>query len=701
MSTSERMALQIDTPIQFVKGVGPKFGSILEKRGIHTVHDLLTQYPRGYEDRRAVRFIANLAPQQVVSLRAKIQSVRSFRLGKSHKKIWDVTLSDSSGRISAKFFRVPYRGYFERLQPHQTVRVAGRVISYKGRLEFHHPDLHPIGDEDETQDELLPLYSESEGLTPSRLRNLIQTALGDGKESLDIPDPLPASILERYQLIGRAQALREIHKPPLHEAELFECFRSSAQRRLIFDEFFQLELVLAQKKSLAQQITRKKLVASGDWVQRVKAQLPFQLTEGQSQALAETLEDLKRPRPMQRLIQGDVGSGKTVVALLAAVWACEAGAQVALMAPTEILAEQHYHSAQRLLGSSGLRIGLLVGAMKAQEREEGLRALRSGETQICIGTQALIQESVEFSNLGLVIVDEQHRFGVEQRQILKQKGDLPHFLVMTATPIPRTLAMTVYGDLDISLIRERPKNRMSVVTRKVFESQRDKMMAFVRGQLQKGRQAYFVYPLVEETESAGEALKNATDECGRIRKELSPYRVDLLHGQMKSAEKDEVMERFRRAETQVLVATTVIEVGVDVPNATVMVVEHAERFGLSQLHQLRGRVGRGHEKSFCFLMQGYAQSQEALRRSEIMESTDDGFKIAEYDLEMRGPGEFLGVRQSGLAGFKLANLVRDAEILSLARQAAFDIIRQDPQLLRPEYQLLKGGLHRQLALWVG
>ena len=388
-----------------------------------------------------------------------------------------------------------------------------------------------------------------------------------------------------------------------------------------------------------------------------------------------------------------MGSGKTLVCFMAAVYAAESGYQTCLMAPTEILAEQHYKNACKLLEPLGIRISLLVGKTKAAERREVLADLQAGNVDLIIGTHALIENEVQFTNLGLVIIDEQHRFGVEQRGVLKNKGNSPHFLVMTATPIPRTLAMTVYGDLDVSIIDEMPAGRSPIQTRAIFENKRPQALQFMLEQLQKGRQAYFVYPLVEESEKID--LKNAVEEFEKLKVQYPTVKFGLLHGKMKPDEKDQVMTQFRRHEIQVLVSTTVIEVGVDVPNANIMIIEHAERFGLSQLHQLRGRVGRGEYKSFCILIMGYAVSEEGKQRTEMMEKTSDGFKIAEFDLEMRGPGEFMGTRQSGLSGFKMANLVRDMAILQQAREAAFEVLKKDPKLAYQDNKGLRDELLRE------
>jgi ATP-dependent DNA helicase RecG len=468
---------------------------------------------------------------------------------------------------------------------------------------------------------------------------------------------------------------------------------------VIFDEFFLVELNLAIRKAGIEKEKSTPIKSAGGWAEKLKSSLPFELTGAQLRAYGEIVTDLRKPHPMHRLVQGDVGSGKTLVALMSAAFAAEGGMQTALMVPTEILAEQHLGNAKKYLEPLGMKVGLLTGTVKSKERAAVLQDLKDGKIHVLIGTHALIEDDVEFRKLGLVVIDEQHRFGVEQRTKLKRKGLSPHFLVMTATPIPRTLAMTVYGDLDVSLIDELPKGRQPIVTRKTYQSKRDLVMGFVRDHVEKGRQAYIVYPLIEESETLD--LKNALEEHEKVSEGFPQFKVGLLHGRMKPQEKDDVMNRFRRGEIQILVSTTVIEVGVDVPNANIMVIEHAERFGLSQLHQLRGRVGRGEYKSYCVLVLGYALSEEARARADIMESTNDGFKVAEADLEMRGPGEFLGTRQSGLPGFKMANLVRDVRILQDARAAAFEVIAADPHLKSLENAALRVKLDAVLKTWVG
>lgn len=688
------MSLRPETEVQFVKGVGPKLGSLLQKRGIHNVYDLIHYYPRSYEDRRAIHSISSLQPDQMISLKAKVLKVRSIPLGRSKRLMYEVVIYDQTGSISCKFFRVPYKGYFERFQPHQEVRLIGKLTLYKGRKEFHHPDLHPISEEEEIENILFPIYIETEGLPSKKIRALIERAL-DAEER----DPFPEWLIKKYDLLPQKDAVRLVHFPDSEIAEQYLNFRSPAQRRIIFQELFWMEMQIAIRRQGLQKEKSLALKFDGHLQKQIISNLPFELTGAQTRAIEEIQSDIKKPHPMHRLVQGDVGSGKTMVAFITAANAIEAGVQVAIMAPTEILAEQHFNNAKKVFEPLGVKVGLLTSQLKAADKKQQLENLKNGVTQIMVGTHALIQKEVQFQKLGYVVIDEQHRFGVEQRQELKQKGLFPHFLVMTATPIPRTLAMTAYGDLDVTIINEMPRGRQPIVTRKAFESKRPQVMGFIREQLQKGRQAYVVYPLIEESEAID--LKNATEEFEKLKKIFSEFKLGLLHGKMKPKEKEEIMNQFRRNEIQVLVSTTVIEVGVDVPNANIILIEHAERFGLAQLHQLRGRVGRGEHKSYCILSLGYALSEEAVKRAEIMESTQDGFKIAEEDLIIRGPGEFLGRRQSGLPGFKMANLVRDLPILSEARAAAKELLSRDEKLSKDEHYFIKRHLQEQSRNWVG
>lgn len=704
------MPLKLDTPIQFIKGVGPKLGDLLHKKGINTVQDLLEWYPRAYEDRRSARNIASLKPDELVSLRAEILGVHSFNMGASKRKMYDIVIRDGTGKIHCKFFRIPYKGFFERFHPGHKVRVIGKVTHFRGQIQFQHPDIQDdTPDADTNENTILPIYEETEGLSTRQLCKLIQLSIGEVKDLPEITgkaapvtkrygaiaplepyDKLPNWLVTKYDLAKRFEAVCNLHSPPPTHYQEFLDRKSKFHKRIIFEEFFWLELMLAAKKTGFKKEHAQALKKDFSLVKKLTASLPFEFTNAQKRALTEIADDLAKPHPMHRLVQGDVGSGKTLVALAAALVAKANGLQTAIMVPTEILAEQHFQNSKKFLEPLGLTVGLLTGSQKQSERKQTFELLKQGAIDLCVGTHALIQDEVEFKDLGLVVIDEQHRFGVHQRNALKQKGMSPHFLVMTATPIPRTLAMTVYGDLDVSVIDELPKGRAPIQTRVVYENKRREVMNFVRDQLIKGRQAYIVYPLVEESEKID--LKDAVSALEQIKDEFKEYKVALLHGKMKSAEKEEIMRDFRDKKTHILVSTTVIEVGVDVPNANIMVIEHAERFGLSQLHQLRGRVGRGEHKSFCILMLGRAVSEESKERSQIMERTTNGFEIAEADLELRGPGEFMGTRQSGLTGFKMANLVRDMQILQEARAAAFETLERDPDLKSPEHLYLRAEL---------
>lgn len=684
------MALRLDSEIQYLKGVGPKLGALFSKHGFKTVEDLFSFYPRAYEDRRAARNIGSLRADEVVSLKAQIVAVSSYNLGRSSRKIYDVLLRDISGQIHCKYFRVPYKGYFERFRPHQEVRLVGKVTNYRGRLEFHHPDIKDLDPDEEQGDQLIPLYTEIDGFSTVKLMKLLRFAFSQLPEDQWPEEKFPAWLLKEEGLLSRREALRKIHFPNPEESEKLFAMQAEAQKRIIFEEFFWLELLLAAKKNGFKKEKTKIVSGDGKKVKQLLEKLPFSLTGAQARAFKDIHEDFARGYAMHRLVQGDVGCGKTLVALLASVSLAESGQQSCLMVPTEILAEQHFKNAQKYLEGLGVIPALLTGKTKQSERKIILEQLIRGEIHLLIGTHALIEEWVKYKDLALVIIDEQHRFGVEQRAQLKSKGVSPHFLVMTATPIPRTLAMTVYGDLDVSVIDEMPPGRSPIQTRAIYESKRMQALQFMQDQIKKGRQAYIIYPLVDESEKID--LKNAMTEFENLGQQFPQLRFGLLHGKLKPAEKDEVMDRFRRHELDVLVSTTVVEVGVDIPNANIILIEHAERFGLSQLHQLRGRVGRGEFKSFCILILGYAVSEESRQRAEFMEKTSDGFKIAEFDLELRGPGEFLGTRQSGLSGFKMANLVRDILILQRARDAAFKILQMDPKLSRPENAFLRAEL---------
>jgi len=616
------------------------------------------------------------------------------------KKVFEVLVSDGSGMIKLKWFHGHERYLKDRFQKGRRLIFSGEVRWFNSQKEIHHPDVEMVeGDIEEDYlnfKRIVPIYSETEGLYQRTLRRLMKVIVEGYSDELK--SPIPTEILERQDLIDFSEAFRRVHFPPDGESiEQLNLHRSDGHRRIIFDEFFFLELGLALRKRGVALEKGLSFKTEGHLAKQLLQRLSFQLTPSQERTLSEIVADMEKPHPMNRLIQGDVGSGKTVVAVLAALRVVECGYQAAIMAPTEVLAEQHYLTIHRWVEPLGVKVALLTSNVKGLEREEIYRHIRGGEVQIVIGTHAVIQEQVEFHRLGLAIIDEQHKFGVVQRGLLKKKGENPDVLVMTATPIPRTLAMTLYGDLDISLIDELPPGRMPVTTKIFPESARNRVYRIIEEEVKRGRQAFLVYPLVEESEKLD--LKNATQMAEHLQKEVfGSFRVGLLHGRMKSEEKEAIMMEFKERKIDILVATTVIEVGIDIPNASVMVIEHAERFGLSQLHQLRGRIGRGNYPSQCILLAQYRSSEEARIRLQAMERSNDGFKIAEQDLELRGPGDFFGIRQSGLPDFRVAHILRDTAILIEARKEAFRLVQEDPHLENPYHAGLKEALQQR---WKG
>jgi ATP-dependent DNA helicase RecG len=640
-----------------------------------TVEDLLLYLPMRYEDRSNLAHIADLTDGVEAAVAVEVRVAGTYKVGKGGKhKIFELSGTDETGRIRAYWWNQPY---LEKIFPR-----GSRVIlygqwkhdSYRNGLTVENPEYEMIDEESDTADihmgRRVPVYRKLGDIRTKQLRALFYRLF----ECLDLSaaqDVLPEEILKRNQLPSRVEAIKQVHFPAEDTTlELYNRCASPAHQRLIFEEFFWLLLALAVKRTDRQRETKVNVIEITDRVrQSVLSVLPFKPTGAQKRSLKEIVDDLVSNSPMNRLLQGDVGSGKTIVATQAIVVAIENGYQAALMVPTEILAEQHARNLKRLFAKTPYRVDLLVGSMPAREKRSLQSAIRDGEVDLAIGTHALIQDNVEFSKLGLVVIDEQHRFGVLQRAELIKRGLKPDVLVMTATPIPRSLTMTIYGDLDISVIDEMPPGRTPVETRVRGENSREQVYNFVAEEVRQGRQCYIVYPLVEESEKLD--LSAATEMAEKLKKEIFPkFSVGLLHGRMKPAEKEEVMRSFIAGDIQILVSTTVIEVGVDVPNASVMLIEHSERFGLSQLHQLRGRVGRGTARSFCILMTSGPKSKEATERLKVMEQTSDGFKIAEKDLELRGPGEILGTRQSGEQVFHIANIVRDRKLLEVARREA-------------------------------
>jgi ATP-dependent DNA helicase RecG len=696
--------LELGTSVQYVKGIGPHRAAILANKGIHTVDDLLHYLPFRYEDRLNPRTVAELRPGEMATVIAEVRNSGIFRT--SRMPIFQLTAGQGRAKLKCLWFNGTYLR--DRFQPGQLVALYGKVdTDRRGELQIVQPQFEILGDasEDGEADDskaamslevgrIVPIY-ESAGqgkLTARWFRRIIRSTL----ESLtpDLPDSIPAAVRARLGLISPTESLWKVHWPDAGESTTdLQSSRTPAHVRLIFEELFFLELGLELRRRQQKSQTGIAFQLDDRVREAIKKILPFHPTSAQKRVLKEIASDMQTSFPMRRLLQGDVGSGKTIVAFEAAIIAIENGYQVALMAPTEILAQQHYFSARQILENAGYRIVLLTGSVEQDRKRDIRRHIAQGNAQLVIGTHALLEEKVEFGKLGLVIVDEQHRFGVMQRlKLMRKSADEseaasgstrittrsaadaePDVLVMTATPIPRTLALTLYGDLDLSVLNELPPGRTPIVTRRISDERSSEVWDFVRKQANAGHQAYVVYPVIEENQET--ELKAALKMYKELsNKTFADLKVGLLHGRLDPELKEQVMRMFQRGELNILVATTVIEVGVDVPNATLMVVEHAERFGLSQLHQLRGRIGRGAAKSFCVLMTGGKISEEGERRLDAMVRTNDGFEIAELDLELRGPGEFFGTRQAGMPDFRVANLIRDRELLEAAKREAAVVV---------------------------
>jgi ATP-dependent DNA helicase RecG len=684
----------LSRPLDSIRGVGPRTASLLARKNLATIEDLLYFLPRRYEDRRRVIRITETVPRIKQTISGKIihADLRFF----GRRKIFEATVDDGHGTLKAKWFKgreAFLRGVF---QPGKRVILTGEVSGFPFEKEMIHPDFEIL---DDNEDQLLhfkrivPVYSETEGLHQKTLRRIIWQVVRDYARFLK--NPIPEEICRKHRLMENSDAIRQIQFPESdQEIESYQEARSDAHRTLIYDEFFFFQLAMALRKRgdlLEKGIAFK---PGGEMLTRFYGALPFTLTSAQKRVIAEIEQDMTSIRNMNRLLQGDVGSGKTVVSMAAVIIACANGYQAAMMAPTEILAEQHYRNLRSWSEAVGLKTELLTGGLKTAEKKELQRRLISGEIDLAVGTHALIQEGVVFRNLGLAVIDEQHRFGVVQRAMLRKKGIIPDVLVMTATPIPRSLAMTVYGDLDVSVIDELPPGKKEIRTKVFFETQRKRVYEIVRREALKGNQIFIVYPLVEASENLD--LKDAKRMAEHLQKEIFPeYRIGLIHGRMKRDEKDRVMAAFIGKQVRILVSTTVIEVGIDIPDASLMVIEHAERFGLSQLHQLRGRVGRSDIPSFCILLAHHSRSDDARRRLRIMEETNDGFRIAEMDLAIRGPGEFMGTKQAGLPDFRVASIIRDGRLLSDAKTDAFALVEDDPRLEKPEHRLLRETLHHR------
>ncbi|MSP12672.1 MAG: ATP-dependent DNA helicase RecG [Chloroflexi bacterium] len=690
----------LQSSVNNINGVSDGYARRLARLGVRTIRDLLYLIPRRYDDFSNLLTISQLMYSQEVTIVGRVDRCEN-RSAKSGRVITEAVVSDMTGSIRVNWFNQP--SIVERMRPTRLVVLSGKVDQYMGRLVLNSPEWEPFQKELIHTGRLVPVYPLTEGLPARWLRTIIKRVV-DGYANR-IPDPLSAEIRKIWRLLPLFQAIQNVHFPESQDR------LTEARRRLAFDEFLVIQIGVLQQRRVWRSQAGRPLQVAQEMVETFKQTLPFEFTGAQNRSLNAILEDIQQPHPMSRLLQGDVGSGKTAVAA-AAMWvAVQNGAQAAMMVPTEILAEQHFQNLTNLFkqpeplpaGTNGEdvlpdqqvtlpRVVLLSGKLSVRDRTAARMLVENGEANIVVGTQALIQEGVEFKDLALVVVDEQHRFGVEQRTALRTKGGNPHMLVMSATPIPRTLALTLYGDLDVSIIDELPPGRQPINTRWLAPRERERAYAFVRRQVNEGHQAFIICPLVEASDKI--AVRAATEEYERLHKDVFPdLNLGLLHGRMKPAEKEAVMQALYRGDLHILVSTAVVEVGIDVPNATVMLVEGAERFGLSQLHQFRGRVGRGQAPSYCLLLSDSidpeGQLPEVRHRLQIIAETQDGFKLAEEDLKLRGPGEFFGTRQSGLPDLKVAKL-SDIRILEDARQAAQYIFERDPDLASPEFSHLVG-----------
>lgn len=685
----------LDTPIEYLKGVGPQKGDVLRKElGIFKFRDLLLYFPFRYVDRSTYQTVGQISNSEgYVQLKGKITKIAE--VGKGRGKRLSAQFSDQTGSVELTWFKGA--SYIKsNLKPNMVFRLYGKPKRYGLKYSIAHPELEEISQIKGDELGLQPVYHSSEKLTRRLLNSkgiesLVQNLLEQLKTT--IPDPLPEWIKKDLNLISRHEGLTQIHKP----VNIDQAKR--AQLRIKFDELFFLQLELLTRKK----ITQKKIKSypfpeiGKPFTEFFDKYLPFELTNAQKKVVREIRKDMSNGKHMNRLLQGDVGSGKTLVALLSVLIAIGNGFQTCVMAPTEILANQHFETFKEMLENTDVKVALLTGSSKTAERKLLHEGLENGEIDILIGTHALIEPKVKYKNLGLAIIDEQHRFGVAQRSKLWQKNTFPpHILVMTATPIPRTLALTFYGDLDVSVIDELPPGRKAIETRHYFESSRLKVLKFIESEIGKGRQVYIVFPLIEESEKMDYANLMAGYESIARRFPRPDFQVSIVHGRMKSEDKDYEMQQFAKGITNIMVATTVIEVGVNVPNASVMIIESAEKFGLSQLHQLRGRVGRGANQSYCVLMTGYKLGENAKKRMETMVRTNDGFELSEVDLKLRGPGDIMGTKQSGELNLKLADLAKDGQIVSIARNKARELFEKDTKLMLPEHQAIAGILRNIL-----
>lgn len=675
----------LDSPLTILPGIGINRANLLKNLTLHSLGDLLYFFPRRYDDYSKLITIDHISEGEVLSIIGSVDSISTFRVKNSNRLITQALITDGSGYLQLKWFNNPY---IERqLKSGMKIIVSGKIEKYLGKYVINHPTWELLDTEHLNTNRIVPVYPLTASITQRTLRNLTHMCVNHWADK--IPDIFPESILHKFNLISLSEALKQIHFP---DNESVICL---ARNRLAFDEVFMMQLGVLRQKHKWESAKAKIYDISSQQLQSFISNLPFILTTSQHQAIEDIRVDLKTGHPMNRLLQGDVGSGKTAVAAAAIAIVCKEGAQSAVMAPTSILANQHYATLQKLLtfpgGFDPDQIKLLTSDTPAQEKTEIKQHILDGKIKILIGTHALIEEPINFHDLQLAIIDEQHRFGVEQRTVLRQKGNHPHLLLTSATPIPRSLALTIYGDLDLSVLDEMPKGRKEVKTKILPPTNKSLAYKIIQDEIHKGHQAFIVYPLIDQTDT--ESTNGAVQEFERLQKDIFPQHIiGLLHGRLRPPEKQTIMEKFRNKEIQILVTTTVIEVGMDIPNATVMLVDSANRFGLAQLHQLRGRIGRGPDESFCFLVSDSADSIEN-ERLQIMESTNNGFLLAEQDLSQRGPGDFLGARQTGFIGFKMVSFT-DTHLIEKARQCAKEIFQEDLNLNLPKHHLIRTAYNR-------
>ncbi|MEO0191121.1 MAG: ATP-dependent DNA helicase RecG [candidate division WOR-3 bacterium] len=675
--------LRLDSPVQYIKGIGPKRATYFKRLGVETVRDLLFLVPRRYFDYSKIYKIGELKIDDEATVIGRVQLIQ-LKQSRQRGEILHLLITDGTGSIVLKWFNRP--DLKNKFKLNDWLMVSGRV-SFFYQKQMVNPIYEIIGQEavmERTSGSIIPIYPLTEGLSIWDIRRAVSWAIGECQA--EIEETIPQYLLDKNNLLPLKEAVRFLHLPErIDEA-------TRARNRLVYDEFFFFELALARRRAKVQVASGIPLKETSKLTKRFIEILPFSLTSGQKKTIDEITLDMQKSKPMNRLLQGDVGSGKTVIALYAMLIAVENDCQAAMMAPTEILAEQHYLNHYTLLKELGVDVALLTSSIKGSERKEVVAGIQNGRVKIVFGTHALIEEEITFNRLALAIVDEQHRFGVMQRAALINKGINPHFLVLSATPIPRTLALTLYGDLDISTLTDKPQARGEVITRVISEREKQSIYQFITGELQKGRQAFVVCPIIEKSEKL--ELKSATEIYQEITNAFCGFNVALIHGRLGTQERMQIMADFRSGKINILVATTVIEVGVDIPNATIMLILHPERFGLAQLHQLRGRIGRGSERSYCFLLLDRFVAQETYQRIAFFEKNNDGFALAKEDMKLRGPGEILGKRQHGLPDIKIGDLEQDQDLLFLARDDAFMIVSKDPDMKLPEHYPIRRHLMR-------